>query len=270
MAKRPIIEINRELCNGCGLCTTACAEGALVLDGENKAVLVREIFCDGLGACLDVCPTGALKVVERESEAYDPALTEVHVRGLRGEEAAARVHGAAGQGSERGHHGQAGGMPVHSGCPGSLARTLSRPAAPVQTGSDPSRGGGAVPASPAPSELTQWPIQLHLVSPQAPYFNECDLLIAADCTAFSLGTFHPELLRGKKLVIACPKLDDTAGYVEKLAELLRINTVYSVTTAIMEVPCCSGLRRIVEEAVSRSGKNIAVRTRVVAMDGSLS
>ena len=268
MAKRPIIEINRELCNGCGLCTTACAEGALVLDNENKAVLVREIFCDGLGACLDVCPTGALKVVERESEAYDPALTEVHVKNLRGEEAASRVHGAAGSHGHR--QEQSGGMPVHSGCPGSLARTLSRPAPRTQTGSAAATGTGAAQASPAPSELTQWPIQLHLVSPRAPYFNECDLLIAADCTAFSLGSFHPELLRGKKLVIACPKLDDTAGYVEKLAELLRNNTVYSVTTAIMEVPCCSGLRRIVEEAVSRSGKNIAVRTRVVGMDGSIS
>jgi hypothetical protein len=119
----------------------------------------------------------------------------------------------------------------------------------------------------APSELGQWPIQLHLVAPSAPYFRECDLLIAADCTAFALGAFHAELLRGKSLAIACPKLDRTEGYVEKLAQLIAGNTIYSITVAIMEVPCCSGLSRIVAEAVERSGKNIAVKTVVVGIDG---
>jgi hypothetical protein len=123
------------------------------------------------------------------------------------------------------------------------------------------------PAAQAQSELGQWPIQLHLVSPAAPFFSECDLLVAADCTAFALGAFHAELLRGKSLVIACPKLDDTEGYVEKLAELIKGNTIYSLTVAIMEVPCCSGLARIVEEAVARSGKTIAVKTVVIGLDG---
>ena len=122
-------------------------------------------------------------------------------------------------------------------------------------------------AAPSSSELGQWPIQLHLVSPAAPYFHECDLLVAADCTAFALGSFHSDLLRGKALVIACPKLDNTEGYVEKLAELIRSNTIYSLTVAIMEVPCCSGLSRIALEAIERSGKNIAVKTVVIGLDG---
>ena len=253
---RPIIEINRELCNGCGLCTTACAEDALVLDDENKAVLVKEIYCDGLGACLDVCPTGALKVVEREVDAYDAAASFEHVKKTRGDEAAKKVHGyeeiTAGK-SE---------APVHHGCPGTLAREIKRgngtPAGAVQAGS-----------FKAPSELTQWPVQLKLVSPAAPYFNECDLLIAADCTAFTLGSFHQDLLKGKKLVIACPKLDDIEGYVEKIAGIVGQNTVYSITVAIMTVPCCTGLMRIVEEAVARSGKNIAIKKVVVDVNGEI-
>jgi NAD-dependent dihydropyrimidine dehydrogenase PreA subunit len=202
--RRKVIEIDRELCNGCSLCATACAEGALELDGEGKAVLARDIYCDGLGACLDVCPTGALKVVEKEAAAFDEAA------------AAARM-----------------------GAPRGAVR----------------------------SELGQWPIQLHLASPAAPCFRECELLVAADCTAFALGSFHAELLRGKALLIACPKLDRTEGYVDKLAELIAGNTIYSLTVAIMEVPCCSGLSRIVREAVEKSGKNIAIKTVVIGIDG---
>jgi NAD-dependent dihydropyrimidine dehydrogenase PreA subunit len=200
MAKRKIIEIDRDLCDGCGLCTTACAEGALELDADGKAVLAREIFCDGLGACLDVCPTGALKVIERESAAYD-----------------------AGDG----------------------------------------------PAVRAKSRLSQWPVQLHLVSPFAPYFERSDLLVAADCTAFALGSFHEDLLRGKKLVIACPKLDETAGYVEKLAEIIRRNELRSLTVATMTVPCCSGLVEIVRRAVALSGVPIEVEKVVVGIDGQV-
>ncbi len=117
------------------------------------------------------------------------------------------------------------------------------------------------------SELRQWPIQLHLVSPQAPYFNNSDLLVAADCTAFAAGGFHQDFLRGKKLVIACPKLDDSRGYVDKLAEILRRNTVYSLTVVIMTVPCCSGLVRMVEEASELSGKRLPVRKVVIGLDG---
>lgn len=268
MAKRKIIEIDRDLCNGCGLCTTACAEGALALDEENKAVLVREIYCDGMGACLDVCPTGALKIVERDSAEYDPRAAYEHVLRTRGEEAAKHVHGVE---EEGGHSpgriaspggsccGESTGMkPIFSGCPGSAI--FEFPAADDQ-------GKGREKSISGASELRQWPIQLHLVSPYAPYFKESDLLIAADCTAFALGSFHEDLLKGKKLIIACPKLDETEGYVEKLAEIIRENKLRSLTVAIMTVPCCSGLYRLVERAVELSGVKINLDKKVIGIDG---
>lgn len=257
--KRKIIEIERDLCDGCGLCTTACAEGALVLDKENKAVLIKEIYCDGMGACLDVCPTGALKIVERESEGYNAEAAYRHILETRGQEAAKRVHGIEELETHK-PHGTAGQkrVPLMAGCPGSAACEI--PAA--------GRGGEDKSISGA-SELRQWPIQLHLVSPHAPYFKGTDLLIAADCTAFALGSFHPDLLRGRKLIIACPKLDETEGYVEKLAEIIKLNNLRSLTVAIMTVPCCSGLLRIVERAVELSGVKIDLQKKVVHIDGRL-
>lgn len=261
--RRKIIEIDRELCDGCGSCTTACAEGALGLDAEGKAVLVRDIYCDGLGACLDVCPTGALKVVEKDAMAYDEDATASHVEATRGREAVEAVHrsGAAGSGSAA-----RPGSTHRAACPGSMARSFT-PAGRAAASRGKAPAAAQPPSAGTGSELGQWPIQLHLVSPAAPCFRECDLLVAADCTAFALGSFHRDLLRGKALVIACSKLDRIEGYVEKLAELIASNTVYSITVAIMEVPCCSGLRRIVEEAIERSGKTIAPRIVVVGMDG---
>lgn len=252
MAKRKIIEIDREKCNGCGLCTKACAEGALVLDEHQKAVLVKEIFCDGLGACLDVCPVDALKIVEKDSGAYDAKATFQHVMKTQGAEAAKKVHPVS--------DGANGAPALHfGGCPGTLARDIRH---------EPSKSAEGVAGSVA-SELSQWPIQLHLISPVAPYFKECDLLVAADCTAFTLGSFHQDLLKGKKLVIACPKLDETGEYVEKLAELLKNNTVYSLTVVIMEVPCCSGLVQIVKEAVELSGTRLPVKKIVIGLDGAI-
>jgi ferredoxin len=262
MTKRKIIKIDRDKCDGCGICTEACAEGALVLDEENKAILVKEIYCDGMGACLDVCPTGALKIVERESDGYDPQATYKHVLGTRGEEAAAQVHGidsaephvhdneTAEEDQTRPH------FPM--GCPGSTSREIQR-----NPSNQPS------PQVSSQSELSQWPIQLHLVSPHAPYFNESDLLIAADCTAFALGGFHQDLLKGKKLIIACPKLDDTSPYVDKLAEIFKNNTIFSVTVATMVVPCCSGLVHMVDSAVDKSGTQINVKKVVIGIDGQI-
>jgi ferredoxin len=262
MAKRKIIEIDRDHCDGCGICTDACAEGALVLDEENKAVLAKEIYCDGMGACLDVCPTGALTIEERESDAYDPEKTFQHVLKTRGKDAAVHVHGIhKTQGSPEGHHTErekSVDKPLACGCPGSMAQEIKKSA--------PSQEGKVISGS---SELSQWPIQLHLVSPFAPYFNESDLLIAADCTAFTLGSFHQDLLKGKKLIIACPKLDDTSPYIEKIAEILKNNTIYSLTVATMVVPCCSGLNHIVERAVEMSGTNINVKNIVVGIDGEV-
>jgi len=254
MAKRKIIEIDRDLCDGCGLCTEACAEGALVLDEENKARLAREIYCDGLGACLDVCPIGALKIVERDSEDYDAQATYRHVLETRGEEAAAHVHGAGHNRESR--ETERPTFPM--GCPGSRSQEIQRPAA--------ARPAAQISGH---SELAQWPIQLHLISPHAPYFERSDLLIAADCTAFALGSFHQDLLKGKKLIIACPKLDDTSPYVDKLSELLKHNTVYSLTVARMVVPCCSGLVHLVNAAVEKSGVSLPVKEIVIGIDGQV-
>jgi hypothetical protein len=193
-----------------------------------------------------------LKIVERESGSYDPQATYQHVLNSRGKEAASHVHGADLDENEEEI------LCGPTGCPGSQAKEIQR----NSTSPEKKMVAGN-------SELTQWPIQLHLVSPFAPYFNESDLLIAADCTAFTLGSFHQDFLKGKKLIIACPKLDDTTPYVEKIAEILKNNTVYSLTVAIMVVPCCSGLSHIVQKAVELSGKNIAVKKIVVGIDGEI-
>ena len=269
MAKRAIIEIDRDKCNGCGLCTTACAEGALILDEENKAVLVKEIYCDGLGACLDVCPVDALRVVERDVADYDAVETFKHVKNVRGEEAALAIHGIeevlSPKSTLENIEIQKSTIPHQhlGGCPGSMAREFTKKES-VNNAST-----NALNVGNSPSELSQWPIQLHLVSPFNPAFNDSDLLVAADCTAFSLGAFHNTLLKNKKIVIACPKLDETAPYVDKLAALIANNTIYSLTVAIMSVPCCSGLASIVDQAVAKSGKNIAVRKVVVAVEGEI-
>ena len=240
MPTRKIIEIDRDLCDGCGACTTACDEGALDLDAEGKAVLVREIFCDGMGMCLNVCPTGALTITERESPAYDYQATVDHVERTRGAAAVAAVHRELGDGE---------------GAEGASAPT------------GPGAAGGERTA--APSELTQWPIQLHLISPAAPYFQGADLLVAADCTAFALGSFHSDLLKGRKMVIACPKLDETGPYVDKLAALIKDAALKSLTVAIMTVPCCTGLERMVERAVAESGVDLPVHTVIVGIDGHI-
>lgn len=258
--KRKIIEIDRDKCNGCGLCTEACAEGALVLDEENKAVLLREIYCDGMGACLDVCPTVALQIIERESEAYDPKAAYKHVLKTRGKEAAIHVHGIREE-AEHMHEKEKKEPSIHPslmGCPGSMAHEIKKPS--------PNQRKKTVTMA---SELSQWPIQLKLVSPYAPYFEQSDLLIAADCTAYALGSFHQDLLKGKKLIIACPKLDDTSGYIEKLAELLKNNTIHSLTVATMIVPCCRGLVHIVERAVELAGVDTEVKKIVIGVDGEM-
>jgi hypothetical protein len=211
---------------------------------------------------LDVCPTDALKIVERKSKDYNARAAYEHVLKTKGEDAARQVHGIEGRG-HTGHSGQQDApaqrrVPLMGGCPGSAACEIPGKKKLGKEGSTTISGS---------SELRQWPIQLHLISPYAPYFKGSDLLIAADCTAFSLGSFHPDLLKGKKLVIACPKLDETEGYVEKLAELIKQNDLRSLTVTIMTVPCCSGLYRIVERAVELSGTNIEIKKRVIHIDG---
>jgi NAD-dependent dihydropyrimidine dehydrogenase PreA subunit len=238
---RQIINIDEEKCNGCGLCVTACAEGALqVIDG--KAKLVSETYCDGLGACLGECPQGALTFETREADDFDEAAATAHV-------------GATG------HSHHAHSEHKHGGfvCPSAqvLDRTHEAP-------TDRPATAGSVP-----SELRQWPVKLYLVNPEAPYFNGADLLLAADCVPFALGSFHSDFLRGKTLVTGCPKFDDVQGYLGKLDSIVSLNTIKSITVIQMEVPCCSGLLRLVEMAVSASGKNIPIETVVVSLTGEV-
>ncbi|WP_130871219.1 ATP-binding protein [Intestinimonas massiliensis (ex Afouda et al. 2020)] len=230
--KRKIIKIDRNLCNGCGLCAAACHEGAIeMVDG--KAVLTREDYCDGLGDCLPACPTGAITFEEREAPAYD------HAAVLAAK--AAKEKAAA---------------PSPCGCPGSMSRSIRREAAPVS------------PAGAVPSQLRQWPVQIKLAPVNAPYFDGCHLLIAADCTAYAYGNFHQDFIRGKVTLIGCPKLDE-GDYSEKLAAILAQNDVKSVTVTRMTVPCCGGILRAVQNALAASGKDIPLQVVVIAPDGSL-
>ena len=230
--KRKIIKIDQSLCNGCGLCAAACHEGAIeMVDG--KAVLTQEDYCDGLGDCLPACPTGAISFEEREAPAYD------HAAVLAAKAAKEKASAA----------------PLPCGCPGSMSRSICREEAPVS-------------ASAVPSQLRQWPVQIKLAPVNAPYFDGCHLLIAADCTAYAYGKFHQDFIRGKVTLIGCPKLDD-GDYSEKLTAILAQNDVKSVTVARMTVPCCGGILRAVQNALSASGKDIPLQVAVIAPDGSL-
>ena len=226
---RRIIQIDREKCNGCGLCAAACHEGAIAMV-DGKAQLLRDDYCDGLGDCLPACPIGAISFVEREAAAYD--------------EAAVRAHQA----------GKAQAAP-YTGCPGSQMHRFDRPAP-------------ADPAARADSQLAQWPCQIKLMPLRAPYYQGAELLIAADCTAFAYAALHRDFMQGRVTVIGCPKLDGV-DYAEKLAAILRDNDIRSVTVVRMEVPCCGGLSRAAEQAVQESGKEIPLRVATISIDGRI-
>jgi NAD-dependent dihydropyrimidine dehydrogenase PreA subunit len=248
MAVREVIEIDEDLCDGCGDCVTACAEGAIaIIDG--KAKLISDVYCDGLGACLGHCPQDALKVIQREAEAFDEAEVEKHLSTLgQGQIGGtpAPVMGVFGQSP------MAGG-----GCPGSRPKMMA-PERP-ETGAE---VGGA------PSQLRHWPIQLHLVPPTAPFFQQQDVLLAADCVAFSVGDFHQRHLAGHSLAIACPKLDANQEiYLQKLVAMIDEAEIKSLRVMVMEVPCCGGLVRLVEEALKRSRRQVPVDCLVVGTQG---
>lgn len=243
--KRHIVHIDEEKCNGCGLCIQACAEGAIkLIDG--KAKLISDTYCDGLGACLGKCPVDAITVEEREADPFDETAVEAHLARAAGlGQAAAPV------------------LPSPSppcGCPGMAALSFGEPSASAAT------APAAAPPQ-AASELRQWPVQLHLVPVTAPYWKDADLLIAADCVAVAYPQFHAELLKGRRLVIACPKLDQTDGYAAKLAAIIREGGVRSVTVAHMEVPCCTGLVRIAQRAVAESGRRVPFSTVTIGIRG---
>jgi Pyruvate/2-oxoacid:ferredoxin oxidoreductase delta subunit len=293
--KRTIIKIDEELCNGCGLCVEGCHEGALqIVDG--KARMISDLYCDGLGACIGECPLGAIVLEEREAEPYDEfkvmegiahkgeatiiahlnhlidhnqdeyveqglqyiekhklninlsklKLASKHMKEEKAQPATPAPHAHE-------HHG--GG-----GCPGSKMMSFDKPQATTH-------GYNAVSQ---PSELRQWPVQLHLVNPQAPYFQNADVLLAADCVAFAMGDFHSKYLKGKGLAIACPKLDNGKDiYVEKLSAMIDLSRINTLTVMIMEVPCCSGLMGLAKMAVQNATRKVPVKAMVVGLDGEI-
>jgi NAD-dependent dihydropyrimidine dehydrogenase PreA subunit len=298
--KREIIRIDDEKCNGCGVCIPNCHEGALkVIDG--KAVLVSDLMCDGLGACIGHCPEGALTIEEREAETYDEIavirdmigkgknVITAHLKHLKehGEteylkqgvgylmenkdklnfnimEVTSEVHNTPmGNNADKGTqqfkpivtpvmHGHGGG------CPGSQARDFAKSNTSVSDNND------------IPSALTQWPVQMHLINPMASSFSGSDLLVAADCVAFSLGNFHSRFLQGKKLAIACPKLDSNKEiYLEKMIRLIDDAKVNTISVMIMEVPCCGGLLQLVMNAAKQANRKVPVKAITVGIQGEI-
>ena len=231
---RRIIHIDEEKCNGCGACAAACHESAIgMVDG--KAKLLRDDYCDGLGDCLPACPTGAITFVEREAAAYDEEAVLANQRKKAGENKSA-------------HH-------MSGGCPGSRMRQMKRETtAPTENKME--------------SQLQQWPVQIKLVPTQAPYFEGAKLLIAADCTAYAYANFHQDFIRGKVVLVGCPKLD-SVDYSEKLEEIIRSNNITEVTIVRMEVPCCGGLEMAAKKALQNSGKFIPWQVVTISVDGKI-
>ncbi len=275
--KRTVIKIDEALCNGCGQCVDGCHEGALqLIDG--KAVIVSELYCDGLGACIGECPVGAISLEEREAEPYDELavmerlvekgeqVVKAHLRHLKDHGQDALYHigidylvrnniswkPAPGENSHQQSHSAGGG------CPG--ARQMSFAPAPAMA----ANAGGQ------PSALSQWPVQLHLLSPHAPYLQNADLLLAADCVAFAVGDFHSAHLQGKRLAIACPKLDTNKdAYIEKLAAMIDDSHINTLTVMIMEVPCCGGLLHIAKQALEQARRKVPLKLVMVSLQGKI-
>lgn len=271
MVKREIINIDEEKCNGCGLCVPNYPEGALqIIDG--KARLISDLFCDGLGACIGNCPEGAIFVEEREAEEYDEKKVmenivkqgkntiRAHLKHLEDHGADKYLKQAKEYLEEKGienptkeeHHMRG------ASCPGSRIMEFSKEENKVNEEGKRS------------SQLRQWPIQLHLISPNAPYFLGKDVLLAADCTAFSIGDFHKDFLKDKTLVIACPKLDSNIDvYVEKIRKMIDEAKINTLTVLVMEVPCCSGLLQIAKKALDRATRKIPIKLIVVGIKGDI-
>jgi NAD-dependent dihydropyrimidine dehydrogenase PreA subunit len=288
--KRDILKIDEEKCNGCGQCVPNCHEGALQVIDE-KVRLVSELMCDGLGACIGHCPEGAITIETREAEPYNEAKVmeqmkdkgkntiTAHLKHLKDhgetgfvqegvnylkehrnelnfnlDELIGQVHG----------HGHSSNEPIHAhgggGCPGSRAMVIEKA----------DKSDNHAVTTDQPSELRQWPVQLHLLNPNAPYLRGADLLLAADCVAFSLGNFHSKFLKGKSLAIACPKLDHgTEIYVDKLASMIDNAGVNTITVMMMEVPCCGGLLQMLKAAQAKSSRKVPVKQMIVGISGKI-
>ncbi|WP_031513070.1 ATP-binding protein [Desulfofalx alkaliphila] len=244
--KRKIIEIDRDKCIGCGLCTNACMQGAIQLV-DGKAKLVSESYCDGLGMCLPQCPVGAIQLVEKDAEAFNSDRANIKLKSENQSSVS-----ACGCSSK-----QAESQSLACGCPSTLSKIIERKdKGPVAHGSQPSR-------------LRQWPVQLHLVNPAAPYFKNANLLLSADCVMAAYGDFQEKLLKDRAIAIACPKLDNIEGYVEKLTQILVNNDIKTIVVARMEVPCCGGISTLIKQALQNSGKEIPLREVVISIDGNV-
>jgi NAD-dependent dihydropyrimidine dehydrogenase PreA subunit len=274
MAKRKIIKIDVDKCTGCGDCIPNCPEGAIqLIDG--KARLISDLFCDGLGACLGTCPVGAITIEEREAKAYDerkvmeniithgPATIKAHLAHLRDHGETEYLKAALAVLKEKAIE-----APVefskdkkeahlHQGCPGARMMEFGEKKENVSS-------------APVASALTQWPIQLHLVSPHAPYFQGKDVVLAADCVAYTLGDFHSRFLQGKSLAIACPKLDSNKDiYIEKLVAMIDVTKINTLTVLIMEVPCCGGLMHLALAAAKKAQRKIPIKQVIVSIRGEV-
>ena len=274
MGKRKIIRIDEDKCNGCGQCIPNCPEGALQII-DNKARLVSDLFCDGLGACIGYCPQGAISIEERDARKYDERkvmaniikqgknVIIAHLQHLKSHKQDKLLKEAidflkekeieapfkSGPEDKGGH--------THSGCPGSKTMDFRKN----------KQFSGEKSPSGQESQLASWPIQITLVSPQAPYLDGSELLIAADCVAFTYADFHECLLKGKILLVGCPKLDDIDAYREKLIQIFKDNKINSVTYAHMEVPCCFGMVSVIKDGILASGKNIPFEEAVISIKG---
>ncbi|MBP2033688.1 NAD-dependent dihydropyrimidine dehydrogenase PreA subunit [Clostridium algifaecis] len=232
---RKIVNIDKEKCNGCGLCVNACHEGAIELV-DGKAVLISDEYCDGLGDCLPECPTGAINIIERESSAYNEELVMKKKDMKKSENIEQK-------------------MPC--GCPGTAAKSIKR------------NSVVKVKNEHQVSELRQWPVQLKLINTRAPYLKEANLLVAADCTAYAYADFHRDFIKNHITVIGCPKLDDISYYEDKLAEIIKNNNLKSITVIRMEVPCCGGIVNAVKNAMLKTQTIIPYKEIVISTEGSI-
>jgi NAD-dependent dihydropyrimidine dehydrogenase PreA subunit len=237
--KRKIVEIDEEKCDGCGQCVIGCAEGALTLIG-GKVKVISDNLCDGLGACIGECPQGALRIIERQAEAFDETAVEAHLESSKAEE-------------------QPGPEKMPCGCPSTQIQSFVPGPATAEPSSRESR----------PSTLSHWPVQIRLIPPNAPFLKGADLLILADCVPVAFPGLHQELLQGKVVMIGCPKFDDAQEYIDKFAAIFKTAGIKTITTAVMEVPCCSGLPAMVRKGLEASGAQIPMNRLVVSTRGQI-
>ena len=240
---RKIIEIDEEKCDGCGNCVPSCAEGAIqIIDG--KAKVVKDQYCDGLGACLGECPQGALRLIEREAEEFDESAVETFLKEQEAQKSSEKAP-----------------VTLACGCPSAQLKTFPTAGGSCQEANKP------VNMTSEASALCHWPVQIRLIPPTAPFLKGADLLITADCAAVAAPGFHREYLKGKVVMMGCPKFDDVESYVDKFAQIFKVAGIKSITTLIMEVPCCSGLPGLVEKAMALAGVEIPMEKVVINARG---